>query len=147
MCLWRFINYTVDSSLLMMIQILISFLFVCWNNKVTAAGTVPSKTDKKQPLNDIWSPTAFLLHSLRFVLVKIALYCLYFFFSTCPSGFFFRTVCMLTSKQWMQFLIRQQSLNCYPCVTLGFVDMQNAWMRKTVLTYLSIFLLQIIWQM
>lgn len=44
------------------------FLFVCWNNKVTAAGTgrskITKKEKKKQPLNDIWSPTAFLLYSL-----------------------------------------------------------------------------------
>lgn len=42
----------------MMTLILISLLFVCWNNKVAAAGMVPSKNDKKQTLNDIWPPTA-----------------------------------------------------------------------------------------
>lgn len=71
----------------MMILNLISFLFVCWNNKVTAAGSVPSKNYKKQPLNDIWSPTASLRYSLWFTLIKIALYCCsYFFFF---SSFFF----------------------------------------------------------
>lgn len=50
------------------------FLFVCWNNQVTAAATVPPKKDTKQPLNDIWYLAASLPYSLA--LIKIAPYSL-----------------------------------------------------------------------
>ncbi len=116
-----------------MILIFIAFLFACWNNKVTAAGSVLSKNDKKTT-----SEWYLVSHSfpLLFTLICTHKNCplLLVVFTTCPTGFFCRTPWLLTSKQQMQFVIRQQSPDW---VILGFVIMQNTWIANFMTSHTS----------